>query len=363
MMILSLIVGGFALIQFSVALSNAIFRTNILIGLPTSDSLISILIPARNEEDNIARLLSDLVESKDANMEILVLDDDSDDQTAAVVAQFAKDDSRIKLIQSTNLPKGWLGKNFACYSLSHQARGNHFLFLDADVRIKPGFIRSAVDWMHKKNLGLLTIFPKQEMHGIGERITVPIMNYILLTLLPLPLVQRLKFASLAAANGQFMLFNSATYKLLNPHEKEKGNKVEDIAIARYYKSAKVSIACLLGDGSIRCRMYKGYKDSIKGFSKNLTEFFGGSFVVTMLFWFITTWGFIPIFISFGIKLSMAYLVILIITRVLVSIASNQNILNNIIYLIPQQLNIGIILILAFRSKFFTGFLWKGRDIG
>jgi len=362
-MILCFIAVGFALIQFSVALSNAMFRTNIPIGLPTSDSLISILIPARNEEINIAWLLSDLVQSKDANIEILVLDDDSDDQTAAVVSRFAKVDPRIKLIRSDNLPAGWLGKNFACYSLSNQARGDHFLFLDADVRIKPEFIRSAVDWMQKKNLGLLTIFPKQEMHGIGERMTVPIMNYILLTLLPLPLVQRLKFTSLAAANGQFMLFDSATYKLLNPHEKEKGNKVEDIAIARYYKSAKVSIACLLGDDAIRCRMYNGYRDSINGFSKNITEFFGGSFIISMLFWFITTWGLIPLFISFGIKLSIAYLVILIITRVLVSIASNQNILNNILYLIPQQLNIGIILFLAFRSKFFTGFLWKGRDIG
>lgn len=362
MITLSLIVLAFALVQFSVALCNVVFRTNIPIGLPTSDSLISILIPARNEEHNIARLLGDLVESKDAHVEILVLDDDSDDQTAAVVSRFAKQDSRIQLIQSSNLPAGWLGKNFACYSLSKQARGDHFLFLDADVRLKGEMIRSSVDWMKQKNMGLLSIFPKQEMHTVGEKITVPIMNYILLTLLPLPLVSWSKYTSLAAANGQFMLFESSVYQDLNPHEKEKGNKVEDIAIARYYKSNKISVACLLGEDSIQCRMYDGYSDSIKGFSKNITEFFGGSLVIAILFWFITTWGFILVIISFGIKLSIAYLVVLISTRVLVSIASHQNIFINLLYLIPQQLNIGIILILAFKSKFFTGFLWKGRAI-
>lgn len=362
MITLSLIVLAFALVQFSVALCNVVFRTNIPIGLPTSDSLISILIPARNEEHNIARLLGDLVESKDAHVEILVLDDDSDDQTAAVVSRFAKQDSRIQLIQSSNLPAGWLGKNFACYSLSKQARGDHFLFLDADVRLKGEMIRSSVDWMKQKNMGLLSIFPKQEMHTVGEKITVPIMNYILLTLLPLPLVRWSKYTSLAAANGQFMLFESSVYQDLNPHEKEKGNKVEDIAIARYYKSNKISVACLLGEDSIQCRMYDGYSDSIKGFSKNITEFFGGSLVIAILFWFITTWGFILVIISFGIKLSIAYLVVLISTRVLVSIASHQNIFINLLYLIPQQLNIGIILILAFKSKFFTGFLWKGRAI-
>jgi glycosyltransferase involved in cell wall biosynthesis len=362
MMTLSLMVLGFALVQFSVALCNTIFRTNIPIGLPSSDSLISILIPARNEEHNIARLLGDLVESKDAQVEILVLDDDSDDQTAAVVARFAKEDSRINLIRCDNLPAGWLGKNFACYSLSKQARGDHFLFLDADVRIKPEFIRSTVDWMQKNNHGLISVFPKQEMHTVGEKLTVPIMNYILLTLLPLPLVRWSKYASLAAANGQFMLFESSVYQELNPHEKEKGNKVEDIAIARYYKTNKISVACLLGDESVRCRMYDGYSDSIKGFSKNITEFFGGSLVIAILFWFMTTWGFISVVISFGIKLSIAYLVVLISTRVLVSIASNQNIFINLLYLIPQQLNIGIILIMAFKSKYFTGFLWKGRAI-
>ena len=168
---------AFTLLQFAVAIVNLIFPQRFPSSISGFNNLVSVLIPARNEEKNIANLLNDLISNDYKNTEILVFNDQSTDKTADIVTGFSQKDSRVKLINSDGLPKGWLGKNHACHSLSKLAKGNYLLFLDSDVRIGNGIIRQTCIFSDKHKLGLLSIFPRQIMTSAGEKAAVPLMHY------------------------------------------------------------------------------------------------------------------------------------------------------------------------------------------
>ena len=362
-MIVAYILFAFALVQLMVAMLNYFVRPSLRKSIHKDVGLVSVLIPARNEENNIIALLSDLQHQNYNNLEIIVYNDGSTDRTAEYVGEMAKHDPRIQLIGGETLPEGWLGKNHACHHLAQIAKGKYLLFLDADVRLDENALGVSMRYFHKRSLALLSFFPKQIMNSLGERAVVPIMNFILVSLLPLFLVRKSHFSSLAAANGQFMLFDAKTYNKLKPHEQFKANKVEDIAIARYFKKKKKKIACLLGTDSVRCQMYGNYKEAINGFSKNIVSFFGGSFLVAIMFWAITS---LSVFVVFAF-LPMAYFVvfcaIILATRYFISAASHQNIGINMLLIIPQQINIILIIIKSAYNKYIRGaYEWKGRAV-
>ena len=348
--------------QLLVALANLFYRQSFPVESGSFGRLVSVLIPARNEERNIAFILDDLQKQNYRNIEILVFDDLSSDSTGKIVSGRSKPDSRIRLIRSGGLPEGWLGKNYACHVLSGYASGDYLLYLDADVRLKKDGITNAVDLSEKYGLGLLSIFPSQIMVTTGERIAVPVMNYILLSLLPLFLVRKTGFKSLAAANGQFMLFKASKYRELMPHKKVRGKRVEDIEIARYFKEKGVKIDCLTGNDDVSCRMYKSFGEAANGFSRNVTTFFGNSFLFSFLFWMITTLGFIPVYLVLGTSVFALYITAIILTRVIISVVSRQNIMFNLLYHIPQQLALGYFVYKALVNKYKKQHRWKGRLI-
>ncbi|WP_319499495.1 glycosyltransferase family 2 protein [uncultured Draconibacterium sp.] len=362
MIIAAWIIFIFTVIQLWVVLLNAIFRQPLPPCPNDFNPLVSILIPARNEEQNIGHLLQDIQQQEWQNFEALVFNDQSTDKTAEIVDVFTKTDQRFQLFNSNGLPEGWLGKNYGCYQLAQKAKGSYFLFLDADVRISGAIISGTIAKMQKHNLGLLSIFPKQNMYTLGEYLTVPIMNFILLSLLPLVFVRVLPFSSMAAANGQFMLFDAKTYRNNQPHQTFRDNKVEDISIAQSFKKNGIRIACLSGNPSISCRMYSSFNDAINGFSKNVIMFFGNSGLLAVLFWLITTLGFIPILIGLPKAFVFTYFFMLVAIRLFISVVSHQNPLKNLLLAIPQQVVLGIFLIKAFLNKSKKAYQWKGRTI-
>jgi glycosyltransferase involved in cell wall biosynthesis len=362
MIILAYIILAFTLIQMLVALANLISETSLPGSGAISSELVSVLIPARNEENNIGNILQDLINQDYFNIEVIVFDDQSEDKTQDIIKKYASTDNRIKLVCSEVLPEGWLGKNHACHSLSKHSKGEYLLFLDADVRIRNNTIGKAVSYSKKYDLNLISIFPKQIIRSPGERITVPNMNYILLSLLPLILVRKLKFPSLSAANGQFMFFKAGTYHSIEPHKLMRNNKVEDISIARYMKQKRYKISCLVGDDNINCRMYTGFNDAIIGFSKNVNAFFGNSFLLAVMFWLITTFGFLAALPFLSKGLFAAYLAAYLLTRIFISLSSHQNIFYNLVFIIPLQISMGLFIYKAFINKFYRKYQWKGRSI-
>jgi len=352
----------FLLIRFIIAIVNYIFDPRLKYASLEEKPLVSVLIPARNEKQNIGNILNDLCNQDYTNLEIIVFNDDSADNTGSIVKEFAVKNPNIKLIESQILPEGWLGKNYGCHTLSQHAKGKYFLFLDADVHVKNNLVESAIAYLQKYKLGLVSIFPKQKMESFGEKISVPVMNTILLSLLPLVLVRFSKKPSLAAANGQFMLFDAEVYLRMKPHETTKKNKVEDIAIARYFKKEGIKIDCLTGNSTISCRMYTRYSDAIIGFTKNMAAFFGNSVLLAILYWLVTTFGIFVVLLTLPLIYTIVYLIISILCRVMISIVSNQNIFENLIYLIPQQVSAGLINYITVTNNFFKRNEWKNRHI-
>lgn len=351
---------GFLCFQLFNVLINFLFRQAIAKTEIQNNDLISVLIPARNEENNIARLL-DALQKLNNNIEILVCNDHSTDKTEEIISRYQTTDQRIRLIESEVLPKGWLGKNHACYQLAKQASGKYLLFIDADVVISGNIIADAVSYAKKHKLGLLSVFPKQVLLTTGEKKAVPLMNYILLTLLPLIFVRMSPFKSHTAANGQFMLFESKTYFELEPHKQFKNSAVEDIAISKFYKKQKIKIACLIGEERIQCRMYDSYKDALNGFSKNIFMFFGNSPIVAFLFWVFVTLGIIPI-IFYNINLILIYLLGVLLIQFLYAIICRQSIIITIVYFPANMFFMLRVMINALIIKKQKNYLWKGRNI-
>lgn len=329
---------------------------------PQGTPFISVLIPARNEEKSIGGVLKDLQGQSYSNFEVLVYDDQSNDQTPVIARRFEKQDDRFHLISGQSLPNHWKGKPYACSRLSREARGDYLIFLDADVQVGPQLLRKSAATVQYYDLHMLSIFPRQKMQSFGERITVPLMNWILLSLLPLPLISRTDFPSLSAANGQFMMFEGSSYREQQWHRKMKDVLVEDIAIARTMKRFGYRIQTLLGDRSIQCRMYDNYGEACRGFSRNVHAYFGNSHLMMFAFAIVSLLGFIPVWHYFGSEGLILYLGLEILNRVTVSVASRQSAPDNTL-LAPVQLLAFIHIALKSLKVRYSGTThWKGRNI-
>ncbi|AXT50691.1 glycosyltransferase [Aquimarina sp. BL5] len=328
----------------------------------TSVPRVSILIPARNEEDNIGTLLEQLSAFEYSMLEIIVYNDHSTDQTESIIQNWASLKPNIKLLNGDELPQGWLGKNHACHQLAQAATGDLLLFLDADVSVKKDVIKRSVSYLQKHELHLLSIFPKQIVKSFGEKVSVPLMNWVLLSILPIYLIRKSKNKVFSAANGQFMMFKAATYKAIWPHEKYKSHKVEDIAIIRLFKQRGLASDARLGDNDISCRMYVGLDDAIEGFIKNIFQFFGNSIFVTISFAILTTIAPFVVYAQMGFWWLTAYLTGIACIRFFVMLASQQSIFQNLLLVLPQHIVFLLIIIKGLINNKQKKLIWKDRNI-
>lgn len=327
-----------------------------------SNPLISVLIPARNEENNIGKCLGHLVNQSYHNLEILVLDDQSTDNTAQIVKSFSDKYRQIKLINGSILPKGWLGKNWACHQLSQQANGEYFLFIDSDVELKEKSVSSIMKETDESEAKMISVFSTQIIKSFGEWIIVPLMNWLLLAFLPLRLVYSSRNKSLVAANGQFMFWDRNTYLEINGHQSVKEKVVEDMEFARICKSKNIKIKTMLGGDLIYCRMYNDLPQSIKGFSKN---FYPGFNVNSITFLIMISFFFIIFMLPFmGVLYNSIFIIpviIIILTRVFISVISKQSAFINVL-LHPLQML--FMLFIGIKSVFNSKVgkvEWKGRQ--
>jgi len=353
----------FAFVRFLVALFNYLTQPYISKYPLQSPDSVSVLIPARNEEANIRNLLTDLQSQTYGSIEVVVYNDSSTDATSHIVEEFVKADSRFRLINGNGLPEGWLGKNNACHQLALHANGNYLLFLDADVRVENSFVEQALAYMQCKKLHLLSFFPYQVLGSFGEAITVPVMQWILLSLLPLKLVMWSRRRSLSAANGQMMMFKADTYRKHRFHELFRKNPVEDILIARMMKRLRYRMATLLGTpNDIRCRMYLDGNQAIEGFSKNVCEFFGGNRKVMFAFTAITTLGPFAVLFFMPFPLTFTYFFSVLMARIMIADLSKQNVFKAVILFPLQQISFIQMVIRWERNRKNGTLVWKGRKI-
>lgn len=249
---------------------------------------ISVCIPARNEEHVIGYLLGSLVNQDYENMEILVLDDRSSDQTAEIVQSFAENHpGLVRLIRGEEKPGEWLGKPWACQQLANNASGDYLLFLDADTILRPGMLERISTAFSNDSLQMVTVWPQQQLGSFWERTVIPLIYYALVTLLPAIYVYRKprwmpKFvykqfsSSFAAACGQCMAFTKEAYVKIGGHQTVKNDIVEDVELAKAVKNHGLTMRMYQGVGSISCRMYRSQKEMFEGLRKNFLAGFGYS---------------------------------------------------------------------------------------
>jgi chlorobactene glucosyltransferase len=196
--------------------------------LPEDLPLISVLIPARNEEEDIVPCLESLRQQDYPNYEILVLDDNSTDRTAERVAEVAAADPRIRLLRGQPLPQGWAGKPYACHQLAAEAKGSWLLFTDADTIHAPTMLGSAMAYVHEHRLSLLSGLPLQKTVSFSQRVAVPAMYFLILCGMPLWWVQGARRPKPGLVIGQFIFVAAADYHEVGGHEAVRSKILEDI---------------------------------------------------------------------------------------------------------------------------------------
>ncbi len=314
--------------------------------LKKENPLISILVPARNEEDNIARCLGSLIVQDYENIEILVLDDDSTDCTNQIVADLVKRDKRIKLVNGKPLEKGWVGKNFALYQLEKHAKGKYFFFTDADTYHQPNSVRCSMECLLANRLDALSAYPEQIMKTFWERLIISFINFGLHVIFPIAAMKKIKKSKISVALGALMLYRADAYRAVGGHTKIKDQCLEDIMMSKLLKDFGFKISIFDGKNIFSCRMYKRFGDAEKGFRRFIYSFFNKSYFLCLLFslfiFFIFLFPFIqlvfhlpfsfadPLFLNLFI-VNVSHIVLILFMRMTVSIKYRWGILDVIIY--------------------------------
>jgi chlorobactene glucosyltransferase len=236
---------------------------------PIAGIPISIIIPARNEQAAIETVVRSIVASDYRPFELLVVDDRSTDQTAAIVERLAATDPRVRLVRGTPLPEGWYGKPWACEQGFRAASGELLLFTDADTRHAPELMGRAAAALRREHADLMTVAPHQRCVSFWERVVMP-QIWLLLGLRYHPRrVNRARRPRDVIANGQFILTTRAAYVAVGGHGAVRDEVAEDLALAQAYLRAGRRLHFAFAERLMETRMYQDLPQLIEGWSKNV----------------------------------------------------------------------------------------------
>ncbi|WP_241666824.1 glycosyltransferase [Muricoccus nepalensis] len=240
-------------------------------GAPAPGALVSVLIPARDEAANIGACLDAALASAGVPIEVLVMDDGSTDGTARIVEARAAADPRLRLLQAPPLPPGWTGKVHACARLAEAARGTHFLFIDADVRLAPDAAARMAGHAAANGLALVSGVPRQRIGSLGEGVTVPAINLMMLGYLPGAGRAFTNHPAMAAACGQLLMAERGAYEAVGGHAAFPRRLHDALALSRNLREAGHRTEVVDGSPLADCRMYSGFAEAWAGFAKNARE--------------------------------------------------------------------------------------------
>ncbi len=228
---------------------------------------VSILVPARNEEANIARCINTLRAQDYAHYEILVLDDESSDRTGEIVTAIATEDPRVRLLRGAPLREGWAGKPHACHQLSQSARGDYLLFTDADTAHAPHMLSTVLPLAQHSGASIVSGFPRQIVRTLREKAAIPIVYFLLISVLPLSLTRLGRSLPRSFMNGQFILFPRPEYDRIGGHESVKARILEDMFLGFEVRKRGGLQLTLNLSSVVCCRMYRDRSSLWEGFVK------------------------------------------------------------------------------------------------
>jgi cellulose synthase/poly-beta-1,6-N-acetylglucosamine synthase-like glycosyltransferase len=237
--------------------------------LPSAPPRLSVLIPARDEQARIGACLTAVLASRGCELEVVVGDDGSTDDTAGVVARMAATDERVRLLRITPPPHGRLGKPNACQQLADAAAHDTLVFVDADVVVAPDGLARTAALLDDAGLDLVSPYPRQITGTTPERLVQPLLQWSWLTFLPLRAAERWAAPTLVAANGQLLACRRRAYTAAGGHAAVAGEVIEDVALARAFKRSGLVATVADGTQLAQCRMYQGWPELRDGYTKSL----------------------------------------------------------------------------------------------
>ncbi len=261
------------------AIPCALFFLNLLVyrRLPSasvSPMALSVLIPARDEEDNIRAALASILANRGVDFEVIVMDDHSTDSTAAIVGEFALRDPRVLLKRASPLPPGWCGKMWACHQLARHARHPALLFLDADVRVAPDALARLSGALANSECAYLSGIPRQEVHTFSERLLIPLIHFVLLGFLPMHWMRRSRNPALSAGCGQVVLVRADAYRAVGGHGSIRATLHDGILLPRRFRGLGFHTGLFDLTDAALCRLYSSNRGTWRGLAKNASEGLG-----------------------------------------------------------------------------------------
>jgi len=230
---------------------------------------VSVLIPARNEEANIAEACAAVLNSTGVEVELIVLDDASTDRTPAILA--AIQDPRLRAAAAPPLPPGWSGKQHACHVLGGLASHPLMVFVDADVRLAPDALSRMTGYMGRHDVGLGSGFPAQVTVTWSEQALIPLIHFLLLGFLPIAAMRRSLSPGLGAGCGQLFIVRRDAYRRTGGHAAIKASLHDGLMLPRAFRQAGEMTGLFDAGGFARCRMYVNAAQVWEGLCKNATE--------------------------------------------------------------------------------------------
>ncbi len=230
---------------------------------------VSILVPARNEESNIAACVQSLLTQRYPDFEVIVLDDSSTDSTYQILQEIAQANHKLTVLKGKRGPDKHPGKNWACNQLADAARGELLLFTDADTIHQPEMLEKLIAALEGENADLVTGYPRQVLGSWGEKLLVPFFSWAVLVFFPLGLAYKMRSAIFTTAVGQLMLFRKQVYQSIGGHAGVSQSIVDDLALARKVQEGGFRWRVVQAADLISCRMYQTSRQALEGFTKNL----------------------------------------------------------------------------------------------
>jgi len=237
---------------------------------PEGWPLVSIIVPAHNEERVIADCVASLLASDYPALEVVVVLDRCSDRTRDLLRPFTERDPRLRVIENADCPPDWAGKCNAARVGAEAARGSHLLFTDADVRFDPALVRAAIGLLRRDRRGLLSLLPRVVASTWVERVVQPIAALALMMMYPIDKVNR-EYRRRPFANGQFMLFERSVYARVGGHAATKNDLLEDIAFARLVEASGARVGLAFGVDMLEVRMYASYAALHEGWKRIFIE--------------------------------------------------------------------------------------------
>ena len=327
---------------------------------------VSIIIPARNEEKTLPTLLGSLKHQEFPVAEVIVVDDHSEDATPRIAAAYG-----ARVIPAEELPRGWLGKPWACWQGACRARGELFLFLDADTAVEPGGIEKIV-CSYLRVGGLLSIWPYHRMKRLYERLSA-VFNIIIMASMGSFTLRGAKAGSLGAF-GPCVVCSKTDYFASGGHEEVRGAILEDVALGQSFLQSGFEIHNFGGKGAISFRMYPaGIRSLITGFSKGMASGARAAsrkILVPMIFWvaggFIVSFWLLFLLLSSNLQGIAPWLILNILYTLqifwILSRMGNYGVYTALLYPITLVFFAGIFIISLVRTFLWHEVIWKGRKI-